>query len=245
MQFRKEIRKVLEKEYSFYPMRSRGVDLDNYMTQHFRQLIGKVFTPFQDRSILTLAMHTPMGKNVLTAEQIKLLATLRKDFDIDENYTLGKEPQLPPATDLQFMVTDYVLIGYYKDTTHLRWIADKKLYNVRAGKDRGSLDLSSSVFGARYLLLYGREGFYKFKLNPQKVRVWSKEELEKSGYGSARHDYYVVFFIEERITEGDFAAMDFDNDKLKSLLNRYGKDHANHDKGAIAVPFSELVSCKK
>ncbi len=245
MQFRKEIRKVLEKEYSFYPMRSRGVNLDDYMTQHFRQLIGKVFTPFQDRSILTLAMHTPTGKNVLTTEQAKLLAMLRKDFDIDENYTLGKEPQLPPATDLQFMVTDHVLIGYYKDTTHLRWIVDKKLYNVRAGKDRGSLDLSSSVFGARYLLLYGREGFYKFKLNPQKVRVWSKEELEKSGYGSARHDYYVVFFIEERITEGDFAAMDFDNDKLKSLLNRYGKDHANHDKGAIAVPFSELVSCKK
>ena len=245
MQFRKEIRKVLESEYSFYPMRSRGVDLDDYMTQHFRQLIGKVFTPFQDRSILTLAMHTPMGKNVLTAEQAKLLTTLRKDFDIDENYTLGKEPQLPPATDLQFMVTDHVLIGYYKDTTHLRWIVDKKLYNVRAGKDRGSLDLSSSVFGARYLLLYGREGFYKFKLNPQKVRVWSKEELEKSGYGSARHDYYVVFFIEERITEGDFATMDFDKDKLKSLLNRYGKDNANHDKGAIAVPFSELVNCKK
>ena len=245
MQFRKEIRKVLEKEYSFYPMRSRGVNLDDYITQHFRQLIGKVFTPFQDRSILTLAMHTPTGKNILTTEQAKLLATLRKDFDIDENYTLGKEPQLPPATDLQFMVTDHVLIGYYKDTTHLRWIVDKKLYNVRAGKDRGSLDLSSSVFGARYLLLYGREGFHKFKLNPQKVRVWSKEELEKSGYGSARHDYYVVFFIEERITEGDFAAMDFDNDKLKSLLNRYGKDHANHDKGAIAVPFSELVSCKK
>ena len=245
MQFRKEIRKVLEKEYSFYPMRSRGVNLDDYMTQHFRLLIGKVFTPFQDRSILTLAMHTPMGKNVLTTEQAKLLATLRKDFDIDENYTLGKEPQLPPATDLQFMVTDYVLIGYFKDTTHLRWIVDKKLYNVRAGKDRGSLDLSSSVFGARYLLLYGREGFYKFKLNPQKVRVWSKEELEKSGYGSARHDYYVVFFIEERITEGDFATMDFDKDKLKSLLNRYGKDNANHDKGAITIPFSELVNCKK
>lgn len=245
MQFRKEIRKVLEKEYSFYPMRSRGVNLDDYMTQHFRQLIGKVFTPFQDRSILTLAMHTPTGKNVLTTEQAKLLAMLRKDFDIDENYTLGKEPQLPPATDLQFMVTDHVLIGYYKDTTHLRWIVDKKLYNVRAGKDRGSLDLSSSVFGARYLLLYGREGFHKFKLNPQKVRVWSKEELERSGYGSARHDYYVIFFIEERITEGDFATMDFDKDKLKALLNRYGKDNANHDKGAITIPFSELVNCKK
>ena len=45
--------------------------------------------------------------------------------------------------------------------------------------------------------------------------------------------------------EGDFTTMDFDKDKLKSLLNRYGKDNANHDKGAIAVPFFELVNCKK
>lgn len=245
MQFRKEIRKVLEKEYSFYPMRSRGVDLDNYMTQHFRQLIGKVFTPFQDRSILTLAMHTPMGKNVLTQEQIKLLATLRKDFDIDENYTLGKEPQLPPATDLQFFVGDNVLLGYYKNEDHLNWIVKNKIYNVRAGKDRGSLDISASVCGARFLLLYGKEGYYKFSLIPNSLRVWDKADMEKSGYGKPRHDFYLVFFIDERLTEGDFATMDFDKDKLKSLLHHYGKDNANHDKGAIAVPFSELVNCRK
>lgn len=69
--------------------------------------------------------------------------------------------------------------------------------------------------------------------------------MEKSGYDKPRHDFYLVFFIDERLKEGDFATMDFDKDKLKSLLNRYGKDNANHDKGAKAVPFSELVNCKK
>ena len=38
--------------------------------------------------------------------------------------------------------------------------------------------------------------------------------------------------------------MEFDKDKLKNLLNQYGKDNAGHDKGAIAIPFSELVRCK-
>ena len=245
IQFRKEIRKVLEKEYSFYPMRSRGVQLDDYMTRHFRLLNGKVFTPFLDRTILTLALHTPNGRHQLNGDQAKLVSMLREDFDIDENYFLGAEPQLPPPTDLQFFVGDNVLLGYYKNEEHLNWILKNKIYNVRAGKDRGSLDISASVCGARFLLLYGKEGYYKFSLKPNSLRVWDKADMERSGYGKPRHDFYLVFFIDERLTEGDFATMAFDKDKLKNLLNRYGKDNANHDKGAIAVPFSELVNCKK
>ena len=29
------------------------------------------------------------------------------------------------------------------------------------------------------MLLYGKNGIYKFRLKPNRVRVWSKEELEK------------------------------------------------------------------
>ncbi len=241
-QFRDEIRKVLADEFSFFPMRSRGVVLNDYITEHFRQLNGKVFTPFQDREILTLALHTP--NKMLNAEQAKLIETMRADFDIDENYTLGAEPQLPPPTSLQFSTTDYVLVGYYKDADHLNWILDKKMYNVRAGKDRGSLDISASVCAARFFLLYGKGGTTKFRLKANGMRVWSKEELAKSGYKNPRHEFYLMFFIEERVTEGDFANMKFDQVKLKNLLNKYGKDNAGHDKGAVAVPFSELVGCK-
>lgn len=242
MQFRKEIRRVLESEYSFYPMRSRGVLLDDYMTQHFRQLNGKVFTPFQDREILTLALHTP--QRLLNTEQERLIEMLRKDFDIDENYKLGTEPQLPPPTGLQFGSGDYVLVGYYKGEAHLKWILDNKIYNVRAGKDRGSLDISASVCAAKYLLLYGENGVVWFCLKSNGVRVWSKDDLAKIGYKNPGHEFYIVFFIEERVTKGIFSKMKFNKMKLKELLNKYGKDYAGHDKGAAAVPFSELVCCK-
>ncbi len=244
-QFRTEIRAVLEKEYSFYPMRSRGVMLDDYMTRHFRQLNGKVFTPFQDKTILTLALNTPHGKGLLTSEQTELITMLKEDFDIDENFSLGKEPLLPPVTDIQFSVDDYVLVGYYREESQLKWILNKKHYNVRSGKDRGSLNLSASVCGAKFMLLYGKSGTYKFSMKPNSVRVWDKQDMIKDGYVNPHHDFYLVFFIEEQLTEGDFANMEIDMDKLKSLLNKYGKDNANHDKGAIAVRMSELVSCKK
>ena len=243
-QFRNEIRKVLEREYSFYPMRSKGVDLNDYMTKHFRELIGKVFTPFQDKSILTLALNTPYDRHILTDEQVTLINKLKEDFDIDESFVLGKEPQLPKPTDIQFMVDDYVLVGYYREEDQLEWILNKKHYNVRSGKDPGSLALSASVCAARFLLLYGKKGTYKFSLKPNHVRIWDKQDMISDGYKNPHHDFYLVFFIEEQLNEGDFAKMDIDRGKLKNLMNQYGKDKAGQDKGAIAVRFSELVSCK-
>ena len=241
--FREEIRKVLESEYSFYPMRSKGVMLDDYLTKHFRQLNGKVFTPFLDRSILTLALHTPYHQ--LSVEQNALLNTLGEDFYIDLTYKLGKEPELPAPVDIQFNTNDYVLIGYYKDAEQLNWIINKKLYNVRSGKDKGSLSLSSSVCAARFMLLYGKQGTYKFKIHPNSVKVWDKDDMQKSGYPNPRHDFYLVFFIDELLKDGDFATMEFDGQKVTDMLKRHGTDNSIHDKATVAVTFTELVSCKK
>jgi hypothetical protein len=244
-QFRKEIRKVLEREYSFFPMRSKGVDLEEYITQHFRQLNGKIFTPFQDRDILALALHTPYGKQKLTDEQANLLSVLRKDFDIDENFTLGAEPQLPPPIGLRFKIEDNVILGFYKSDEHLKWVLENKKYNVRTGTNQGSVDLSSRLCSARFLLLYGKNGMHKFELIPNHIRVWDKETLAKHGYPNPNYDYYLIFSIQKQIVEGDFATMEFDGEKLRGLRNQYGKDIVNFDKGAIAVPFSELVGCRK
>ena len=241
--FREEIRKVLESEYSFYPMRSKGVMLDDYLTKHFRQLNGKVFTPFLDRSILTLALHTPYHQ--LSSEQNALLNMLGEDFYIDWTYKLGKEPELPAPVDIQFNTNDYVLIGYYRDAEQLNWILNKKLYNVRSGKDKGSLSLSASVCAARFMLLYGKQGTYKFKIHPNSVKVWDKDDMQKSGYPNPRHDFYLVFFIDELLKDGDFATMEFDGQKVTDMLKRHGTDNSIHDKATVAVTFTELVSCKK
>lgn len=243
-QFREQIRKVLENEFSFYPMRSRGVMLDDYITKHFRQLNGKVFTPFQDKEILTLALNTPSGKDSLSSEQRELINVLSEDFDIDYNFSLGKEPDLPAAVGFQFSTEDNVIIGYYRGEDHLDWILKKNLYNVRSGKDKGSVSLSPSVCAAQYLLLYGKQGIYKFKLKPNSLRIWDKKDMEQSGYKNPHHDFYMVFFIEEQVKEGALAEIEFDRNKIEALINRYGKDNAGHDKGAVAVKLSELMSCK-
>ena len=148
-QFRDQIRRVLESKFHFYPMRSRGVDLNEYMTAHFRDLIGKVFTPFEDKSIVSLALENTQDPQV-KANQARLLDMLENDFYIDRNYTLGNEPELPEATTIRFGIQDSVLIGYYKDQKHLDWIRQKKYYNTRAGRVRGSIKVTPEVASARY-----------------------------------------------------------------------------------------------
>jgi len=51
------------------------------------------------------------------------------------------------------------------------------------------------------MLLYGKQGTYKFKIHPNSVRVWDKDDMQKSGYPNPRHDFYLVFFIDELLKE--------------------------------------------
>ena len=111
--FRKEIQKVLAEHYKFYPMRSKGVRVEEYVETNFRQLIGKVFTPFEDKEILTLALQHPSDfasnpeeEARLEKEHTELLEMLKKDFTIDEKYELGNEPQLPPKAVVIYGVAD-------------------------------------------------------------------------------------------------------------------------------------------
>ena len=241
-QFRDQIRRVLQNDFKFYPMRSKGVDLNEYMTAHFRELIGKVFTPFEDKNIVSLALQRSYDVDVVT-EQNRLIDMLAEDFDIDYNYRLGEEPNLPEPRTIRFGLQDTILVGYYKDAAMLNWIRKKQVYNVRIGIAKGSIKLTPAVAGATLLLLYGPEGQYKFHISPG-PKLWNKEELARAGYPKApSHDSYLIFQITEEVTEGDFATMQFDAQKLNTLLMEHNSASSIHDKTPIAVTMTELINC--
>lgn len=241
-QFRDQIRRVLESKFHFYPMRSRGVDLNEYMTTHFRELIGKVFTPFEDRTILSLALQNTTDP-VLQATQEGLLAMLEKDFYIERNYKLGETPELPQPVDMQFGVQDTIIIGYYRDENQLKWIRDKQRYNLRIGKTRGSIDISAELVGAKYLFLYGPQGQYKYRLASENPVIWNKDDMIKQGYINPHHEFYFIFQIEEALVNGDIAKMQIDVKKVENLLREKGKMHLGFDKDSIAITMSEFVNC--
>lgn len=93
--FRVEIQNWLQQDFDFYAMRPLPtVDVKEYVETHFRQVLGKVYSPFNEENIFSLALDK---KEQDDNEQ--LLNELRKSFVVKE-CRLGTNPHdVLPAND--------------------------------------------------------------------------------------------------------------------------------------------------
>lgn len=85
--FRQEIQEWLQDDYQFYAMQAKpGVDAKAYFENHFRDILGKAFTPYVDEEIYSLALDKSDETNNLA-----LLSELRQYFFVEECH-LGENP---------------------------------------------------------------------------------------------------------------------------------------------------------
>ena len=79
--FRTEIQEWLKADYDFYAMKARkGVVAKDYFEEHFRDILGKTFSPFEDQEIYSLALDNTEREG----ENKVLLEELRKYFIVEE-----------------------------------------------------------------------------------------------------------------------------------------------------------------
>lgn len=89
--FRQEIQDWLQKDYNFYVMKAHpDVNGEEYIKKHFKQLLGKIYTPFNDNTIYSLALDNDKENKVSNKY---LLDELAKSFYIAE-CKLGDEPNI-------------------------------------------------------------------------------------------------------------------------------------------------------
>lgn len=256
-EFRKNIQDVLATQHQFYPMRSKGVVPEDYVQTHFKQLIGKVFTPFDDKEILTLALQNPntiadaTKRTAMEAEHAQLLAMLEKDFTIQNNYKLGQQPQLPPRAAIQCSSVDTILIGYYKNDQHKKWILEKRLYNARLGDAKGSVDVTPQLLSAKYILLHGKEGISLCQLDGKGPRIITKADLISNHEYPSHNpnaEYYLLFNIKGKgICKQILEEHGFD---MNALWKKLGIDTAikqqnNFTLRPNTITFPELLDCLK
>lgn len=203
--FREEIREVIQRDYKIYAMRARlGVDGSLYLRQHFYELNGRVFQPYGEGREMYFAYARSIRKWEQTQSQYD---ELEKAFVIKE-CGMGKDPQVvlmptlekeiqKPIETPQWLTMHYlerdpsrgIMVGYYKNEEHLKWIM--------GNNDKGSL-----VYNVR-LKLKGEEeregahtaGFYS-KLNVQFVILYT-DDVENTGK-------YRVFHVKDtasKVTE--------------------------------------------
>lgn len=88
--FRREIQSILKEHFDFYAMQARpGVDGEAYIKEHFQEVLGKVFSPFDNKSVLSLALDNDLE---FEKENTTLLKELRTHFFV-ERVGLGEDPE--------------------------------------------------------------------------------------------------------------------------------------------------------
>lgn len=84
--FRKSIQKILNDHFTFYAMEAHpDVDSVEYIREHFKDVVGKVFNPYQNENIYSLAL------DMSDPESQPLLDKLKENFYVAE-CKLGDEP---------------------------------------------------------------------------------------------------------------------------------------------------------
>lgn len=192
---------------------------ENRCLGKFISFLDDVIENFLDRTSQreNLAYHT---YSVLQQKSVNLYESLPEPYGQNRNL-------LPNET--------YVLIGYYKNEEHLKWILKSNLYNTRTGTGNGSLKLDTQFTSARYLLLHGPSKQYFIRMNAAGPRVLSKQDLINKEYpGIPKGEYYIVFTLEKEKTESEFTNMKW---SLSEITN-----HKGHQRGAPdTVLLSELM----
>ena len=264
-QFRKEIQDVLNTHYSFYAMKSKGNTLagERFISDHYRELQGKLYCPFEDKSIYALALE----KKSREGDEVKdtsIRDLLGEHFIIDP-LTLGESPKerleaqvaqhqaesVHKATPQQFLpqypiegfMDACFLIGSYHDQAHWDWInkgndRETLIYNVRLDKSRPGAQTKTRLraLKPRFAILYeqGHEHENNYRVfRIHDTAVMDEERMRDSQYPRTPRGDYFIFRFDEEISFGRI-------DIHKLISEKRINDHNYADYAPIFVTGEQL-----
>lgn len=116
-----------------------------------------------------------------------------------------------------------VLVAYYKNEQHLKWIQANMHYNIRFGEQ---YPVSGEHLSARFLVLYGNSKFehtHIYELAESAGKIVSKDSLKKIKPlpypGTPSQDFYFLYTLSKKIELGPFQ-FDQENKLIKEKLEK-------------------------
>lgn len=241
--FRKEIIAGLNEEFDFYAMTAHAdVDSENYIKENFQSVLGKVFSPFDNKNnqqYYSLALRNPESIVLSNMEEQKklraeikdeneaILFQLRNAFFV-ESCALGKSPYevLPKVTpQLHTVIPDSFLTMHYlenyQDTSFLIGIVKdedhlKWIYSREGGKrdDAYNVRIGKDVSGGV---------------------VKSRDDI--------RHAKFVILYKEGEEQKGIYKVFRVKNigEMTKEQMIKTGYNNPHHDK-YLCYFFDEEVT---
>ncbi len=206
--FRQDIQDWLQEDYKFYAMKAHpGVNSEAYIKEHFQELLGKVYTPYADTNIYSLALDSS-GK--YQKENDDLIESLRNYFYVEE-CNLGQNPKdvLPKEQTVVHVDKEkekgelalcVVKQGNRYDATIEKLRSTGKI--AIALQDSGAvLKLVEGFTKAKYLIVHNRSGRYEaFYMDGNgPILMPNSPTLNDIPTTKANAEMYLVFDIDKQL----------------------------------------------
>lgn len=265
--FRQEIQIMLEEHYEFFVMTPHaGVNAASYIEEHFQQLLGKVFTPYENNGTQRYYSLALSNNEVFKDENEAIVSQLRTSFHV-QKCTLGDDPRvlladvheestvaIPPTPD--FLTLHYLekyreqnmVVGCYHDEAHLAWIMGNndrgtQLYNVRLGKKvkggqvKSQLDKMVVSFAILYEYGHAKENKYRvFRVHHH--ATMTADRLLRSYYPSKpTAEKYLCYVFDEEVTLGKL--------NIAALIQEHEATSDYEDGAPIFVSGETLMKYRK
>lgn len=264
--FRKEIQQMLNSKFDFYAVTAKeGVSGVEYIQDHFQQLLGKIFTPYDDRGTQRYYSLVLDNGEQFAGENATILSQLKDSFYVVP-CKLGDDPKtlLPEVAPLaegiqvpsSFLTMHYleryldktILVGCYHDEAHLNWILGKNdkgtlIYNIRVGKERegGQIKahLDKMVVSFVVLYEYGHEHENKYRVFHVHHHAYIKEDrMRETLYPSEPKGNYFCYVFDEEVTLGNL--------DVHRLISQKRIDDREYVDGApIFMTGKEIIKFRK
>ena len=100
---------------------------------------------------------------------------------------------MAPQRGLDYQDPDDVILVNFASKDKMSKMKEQGLCYLRTGEDAGAIVLPPKALNARYVMLHNGTNGTLFKLKGMGPRFMSKDTLQKKGFDSLGHDYYLVY----------------------------------------------------
>ena len=232
--FRQEVQNWLQQDYDFYAMRARpGVNGEEYIKHNFKEVVGKIYTPFKDENTYSLALDSkdPEGNNAA-------IKTMLSEFFYVEPCRLGQNPEevLPTAVvfdavkptdnDLALCVTKE---GIHFDSAVAKMKQTGKL-GVALNMNGVTLQLVEGFTAAKYLIIHNKSDKHAaFFVDGKGPRLVSANEMTDMVTTKKGASIYLVYNAELNVIPA-LGELDF------SPITKSGDSYSPH-----LLPIESLI----
>lgn len=211
--FRQEIQNWLQQDYNFYAMRARpGVNGEEYIKHNFKEVVGKIYTPFKDENTYSLALDCkdPEGNNAA-------IKTMLSEFFYVEPCRLGQNPEdvLPAIAAVTTVspTNDDLVLCVTKEGVHFDKAVAKMKQTGKLGialnMNGATLQLVEGFTAAKYLIIHNKSNKYAaFFVDGKGPRLISANEMTDMATTKKGASIYLVYNADLNVIPA-FGELDF------------------------------------